>query len=70
MMRSVKNESNWCVYIRTNKINGKKYIGISTNPERRWKNGTGYIGQFFGTAIQKYGKERQKSAGGYKWAYA
>lgn len=51
-------EKKWCVYCHTNKINGKKYIGItSTTMERRWRNdGSGYRGQvYFWRAIQKYG---------------
>lgn len=49
---------NWCVYIHTNKINGKKYIGITSRPpEKRWgKNGKGYKRHVhFWNAIQKYG---------------
>ena len=36
---------------------GKVYIGITkTKPEKRWKNGNGYIhNQYFWRAIQKYG---------------
>lgn len=48
----------WCIYIHTNKINGKKYIGItSRKPEIRWGyNGYGYKDQpYFYNAIQKYG---------------
>jgi len=33
----------WTVYIHVNKMNGKKYIGItSRNVKRRWKSGYGY----------------------------
>lgn len=47
----------YCVYCHTNKINGKKYIGItSQKPEQRWRNGNGYINnEYFFRAIKKYG---------------
>ena len=47
----------YCIYLHTNKINGKKYVGQTClKPERRWKNGLGYKGcvHFF-NAIIKYG---------------
>ena len=48
--------SNYSVYIHTNKINGKVYIGITRQkPERRWQNGFGYADTYFGNAINKYG---------------
>jgi group I intron endonuclease len=45
------------VYCHTNKINGKKYIGITCQePERRWNNGNGYVNnEYFYRSIQKYG---------------
>lgn len=47
----------YCVYIHTNKTNGKKYIGItSQNVSRRWRNGGGYyLNEHFTRAIEKYG---------------
>lgn len=47
----------YCVYIHTNKSNGKKYIGItSQNVSRRWRNGNGYyLNEHFSRAIEKYG---------------
>jgi len=48
---------NYCVYIHTNKINGKKYVGQTCQkPEKRWNNGQGYKqNSYFYRAIKKYG---------------
>lgn len=52
----MNNERKWVVYSHTNKVNGKKYIGISSNLDLRWgSNGNSYARQFFGKAIRKYG---------------
>lgn len=52
-------ENRWCVYIHTNKINNKVYIGItSRHPKDRWGvNGSGYSMKrqpVFRRAIDKY----------------
>ena len=52
----MEKEKTWCVYMHTNKINNKKYIGISSDVKRRWCcDGYNYYDQVFGSAIQKYG---------------
>lgn len=50
-------ERNYKVYIHENKINGKRYVGITKQiPNKRWKNGKGYVGnEYFTNAINKYG---------------
>ena len=56
MNKSCKDKS-FIVYCHTNKINGKKYIGItSQTPEQRFRHGKGYKkSKYFNRAIQKYG---------------
>lgn len=47
----------YTVYMHINKINSKRYIGITCQkPEKRWRNGKGYKGNgYFIKAINKYG---------------
>lgn len=47
----------YCVYVHTNKVNGKRYVGITSMcPEKRWANGRGYRNnRLFYRAILKYG---------------
>lgn len=52
------NQKLYYVYMHRNKINDKKYIGITCRkkPKHRWgKNGNSYKGQVFKIAIDKYG---------------
>ena len=52
----MNDEKCYTVYMHTNKINGKKYIGITCRAvEDRWRNGNGYKTGKFRTAINKYG---------------
>lgn len=53
-------QDNYCVYMHVNKINQKKYIGLTSQaPSKRWgKNGSGYRYNkqpAFNRAIEKYG---------------
>lgn len=47
----------YCVYVHTNKTNGKKYVGItSRKPKERWRGGSSYkYNSHFYSAIKKYG---------------
>lgn len=57
-MKTNAKDNIFSVYMHTNIINGKKYVGItSKEPTRRWKgNGSGYRNnEHFWNAIQKYG---------------
>ena len=52
-------ESNYTVYLHLNKINGKRYYGVtSLKPKNRWANGKGYPrNKHFTDAINLYGWE-------------
>lgn len=63
---TVDKDGSYCVYVHTNKVNGKKYVGQTCQkPEHRWgKDGNGYLhknknGEYtqllFARAIDKYG---------------
>lgn len=55
---AVEEDRSYCVYVHTNKINGKKYVGqTGRKPEIRWgSNGVNYkASPYFYSAIQKYG---------------
>ncbi len=50
-------EKQYCVYVHTNKVNGKKYVGITSQKAiRRWRSGKGYkFNPHFLSAIELYG---------------
>ena len=57
-MENLSNKkNNWCVYMHENRVNGKKYIGItSQKPTNSWANGHGYKScPFFHAAILRQG---------------
>lgn len=57
-MKQTAKDKLFVVYCHTNKLNGKRYFGItSMKPQKRWgKNGVGYKdNEHFWNAIQKYG---------------
>ena len=57
VMEQVKTEDKrWCVYMHTNKINNKVYVGQTcVKPSYRWRNGEGYSNGswYFYNAIKK-----------------
>jgi len=53
-----------CIYLRTNTVNGKQYVGQANDFERResdWKWGKTYTGGIIDKAKMKYGVENFKS---------
>lgn len=51
-------QKKWKVYIHTNMVNGKKYVGVTSreNVNHRWQDGRGYKeNTHFRDAINKYG---------------
>lgn len=51
--------NNYIVYVHTNKLDGKRYVGITRqSPNRRWRNGNGYyLNEHFYRAICRDGWE-------------
>lgn len=50
-------KENYCVYMHTLLVDGRKYIGITRqDPKKRWRNGKGYErNEYFTNTINKYG---------------
>lgn len=60
MLNDANIEKTFYVYVHTNKVNGKRYVGVtSQEPEERWNNGRGYTKRqpHMYNAIQKWGWE-------------
>ena len=57
LQRKMEYNGIWTLYCHKNKINNKRYFGITCQePENRWMNGHGYAGHLpIGRAIKKYG---------------
>lgn len=52
------NDSIWKVYVHINKLNGKRYVGITSrkDPNVRWRDGKGYHeNSHLTAAVKKYG---------------
>lgn len=48
----------WVIYCHRNKSNNKRYIGLTKDTQKRWRNGYGYKNnhhKVFAAAIEKYG---------------
>ena len=45
----------YCVYIHQNQVNGKVYVGMTSDTNNRWCGKKKYTTQTFGKAIEKYG---------------
>ena len=55
-----KLEHTYSIYCHTTP-SGRKYVGMSCDPEKRWRRGLGYVDNFiFYRAIQKYGWDNIK----------
>lgn len=52
-------EKTYCIYCHTNRVNGKKYIGMTSQSlKNRWRSGRGYKGcTEFDAAIKQFGWE-------------
>ena len=59
IQRFQKDDDNGWIYLHTNKVNFKKYVGQTRrkDPRDRWQKGKGYLRsqQIFGNAIKSYG---------------
>lgn len=58
MLKDINTEKTFCVYVHTNKMNGKRYVGVTSQvPEKRWNEGKGYTPRqpHMYNAIQKWG---------------
>lgn len=60
----------YSVYCHTNKVNGKRYIGITKHkPEKRWANGYGYSNNrhFFSACMKADLKPQKRLAFLQQW---
>jgi group I intron endonuclease len=49
----------WSLYVATNQVTGKQYVGVATNPKQRWvEHRCGHGSKVLRSAVLKYGRDK------------